>query len=413
MAIKTTLENVVPTQDGPYECYDGVVTARDIAQLYKTGFLKVDPEHQRGIDPVTKKPILDMEKIERWADQLIKGEAYLGQLSWNFRKGETSIEYDPEGRKLTIGAGAATIPDSFHRHRAILKAVESAERGSGFDLDRKFSVKIYHVPGTEENKIFYAMNQEGKKADATRSKWLHRIGVTKLAGALVERSPHLRDNVDTVRDRLSRRNPRLCAFNTLSGAFEDHWSDVDPEDAAAFSSELEYLLAFWDKLVAVRPELGKLDISRRKKIRESSLVDSGLAIIAYVALARKMREQNVGPVTLDKLAQTIDVDGRRLDYFSRENPLWKQVGVLVPVTKRNGTEALNLRNARQSRQAMLQALAELIGVTVGPAASPFGDGSRKASAVPSEEAVGGSRADLGHGRAADEGAQTAEVSGIR
>jgi len=26
---------------------------------------------------------LDDEKVDRWAEQLIKGEAYLGQLSWN------------------------------------------------------------------------------------------------------------------------------------------------------------------------------------------------------------------------------------------------------------------------------------------------------------------------------------------
>lgn len=391
MAVKTALEEVVPTQDGPFECYDAVVTARDIATLYKTGFLKVDPEHQRGIDAVTKKPILDMEKIERWADQLIKGEAYLGQLSWNFRKGETSIDYDPKTRSLTIGAGAATIPDSYHRHRAILKAVESAERGSGFDLDRKFSVKIYHVPVTEENRIFYAMNQEGKKADPTRSKWLHRVGVAKLAGAFVESSAHLRDNVDTVRDRLSKRNPRLCAFNTLSGAFEEYWSDVDPEDETALREDVEYLTGFWKKLVAVRPELAKLDISRRRKVRETSLVDSGLAIIAYVALARKMREQNVGLEALDKLAERVDVGGRAVDHLSRENPLWKKVGVLVPVTKKNGTEALNLRNARQSRQAMLQALAELIGVSLGSGSSSA-ERAQTGRAVPSERAVRAPRA---------------------
>jgi hypothetical protein len=369
MAVKTALEEVVPTQDGPFECYDAVVTAREIATLYKTGFLKVDPDHQRGVDAVTKKPILDMEKIERWADQLIKGEAYLGQLSWNFRKGETSIQYDPQARSLAIGAGAATIPDSYHRHRAILKAVESAERGSGFDLDRRFSVKIYHVPVTEENRIFYAMNQEGKKADPTRSKWLHRVGVAKLAGAFVENSEHLRENVDTVRDRLSKRNPRLCAFNTLSGAFEEYWSDVDPQDEAALRGDVEYLTGFWKKLVSVRPELAKLNISRRKKVRETSLVDSGLAIIAYVALARKMREEGVGLEVLNKLAQQVTVGDKTVDHFSRENPLWKQAGVLVPVTKKNGTEALNLRNARQSRQAMLQALAELIGVSLGAPSS--------------------------------------------
>src|SRR6266446_6318362 len=112
MAMKTTLENVVPTEDGPFECYDAVVTAHEIATLFKTGFLKLDPEHQRGEDSVTKRPVLDMDKIDRWADQLIKGQAYLGQLSWNFRREETTLQYDAESRTLTIGAGAATIPDS-------------------------------------------------------------------------------------------------------------------------------------------------------------------------------------------------------------------------------------------------------------------------------------------------------------
>lgn len=368
MAVKTTLENVVPTQDGPYTCYDAVVTARDIATLFRTGFLKLDPEHQRGEDLVSKKPVLDMDKIERWAEQLIKGEGYLGQLSWNFRQEEARLEYDEASRTLTIGAGAATIPDSYHRHQAILKAFDSAARGSGFDVERKFSVKIYHVPVMEENRIFYAMNQEGKKADPTRSKWLQRMGVVKLAGALVERSPHLRDNVDTVRDRLSKRNPRLCAFNTLSNALEEHWADFNVEDTTALGSEVEYLVGFWNKLVTVRPELAKLDITRRKKVREELLVDSALAIHAYVALARKMREQDLGLVTLDKLAHKVSIKDkdkeRQIDYFSRENPLWEQIGVLVPGTKakKTGGKVLNLRNARQTRQAMFAALAELVGV---------------------------------------------------
>lgn len=376
MAVKTTLENVVPTQDGPDACYDAVVTARDIATLYSTGFLKIDPDRQRGLDTVTRKPILDMDKIDRWADQLISGEAYLGQLSWNFRKEETSLTYDPNSRTLTIGAGAATIPDSYHRHRAILKAVESADRGSRFNVDRQFSVRIYNVPVSAENRIFYAMNQEGKKADPTRSKWLHRVGVTKLAGALVEHSNHLRDNVDTVRDRISKRNPRLCAFNTLSCAFEQHWTDIDPDDEAAVRNDLDYLLRFWDKLVVVRPELGKLDITRRKKLRETFLVDSALAITAYVALARKMREQGVGLAALEKLAQQVTANGKPVDYFSRENPLWEKTGVLVPATKKDGTKALNLRNARQSREAMLAAIAHLVGVDLKADVSP-----RKVAAV--------------------------------
>jgi hypothetical protein len=191
-------------------------------------FLKLDDDRQRGIDSVTGKRILDEEKVEKWAEQLVSGEAYLGQLSWNFRKDETALEYDEKTRSLKIGAGTATIPDSGHRHMALIKAAESAGRGSSFNLDRKVSVRIYNVPASEENRIFYAMNQEGKKADPTRSKWLHRLGATKIAGALAEQCPSFKDNVDTIRDRLSKKNPRLCAFNTLSGAFETYWADWQP-----------------------------------------------------------------------------------------------------------------------------------------------------------------------------------------
>jgi hypothetical protein len=373
MGLQTAIENVFRTEDGPYPCYDAVMTARDISQLYKTGFLKVDHDRQRGLDSVTGQRILDDEKVDRWAEQLVKGEAYLGQLSWNFRKDETLLDYDEEKRSLKIGAGAATIPDSGHRHMALLKAAESTGKGSSFKLDRKVSVRIYNAPASEENRIFYAMNQEGKKADPTRSKWLHRLGAAKIAGALAEQCPSLRDNVDTIRDRLSKKNPRLCAFNTLSGAFEAYWGDCNPEDEAPFKADVEYAVQFWNKLAEARPELGKLDISRRKRVRETLLVDSALAIWAYVAIARKMRDRKIDLAILKKLSEPVAInnqtDGRErgVDLFSRENPVWDRVGILVPSTKKSGEKVFTLRNARQTREAMLKILEGVLGVDIQPA----------------------------------------------
>jgi hypothetical protein len=344
------------------------MTAHDISQLFKTGFLKVDDERQRGIDSVTGKQVRDDEKVERWAEQLLKGEAYLGQLSWNFRKDETTLEYDEEKRSLKIGAGAATIPDSSHRHMALLKAAESVNRGSSFRLDRKVSVRIYNVPAAEENRIFYAMNQEGKKSDPTRSKWLHRLGATKIAGALAEQCPSLKDNVDTIRDRLSKRNNRLCAFNTLSVAFETYWADCNPEEEETFKASVYYVIQFWNKLATVRPELARLDIARRKRVRETLLVDSALAISAYVAIARKMQDQQIDLARLERLGEPVTVtvksaageEQREVDMFSRDNPVWEQIGILVPSTKKSGQKAFTLRNARQTREAMLKTLEKVL-----------------------------------------------------
>jgi hypothetical protein len=374
MGLQTSIENVSRTEDGPYPCYDAVMAARDINQLYKTGFLKVDPDRQRGMDSVTGKRILDEEKVERWAEQLVKGEAYLGQLSWNFRQDETALEYDEASRSLKIGAGAATIPDSGHRHMAILKAADSVGKGSSFSLDRKVSVRIYNAPASEENRIFYAMNQEGKKSDPTRSKWLHRLGATKIAGALAEQCSSLKDNVDTIRDRLSKKNPRLCAFNTLSGAFETYWGDCNPEEEDAFKADVAYILTFWNKLAAVRPELGRLDIARRKRVRETLLVDCALAISAYVAIARTMRDRQIDLSRLDKLGKPVTItvktaagdEQREVDLFSRENPIWEQVGILVPSPKKSGEKVFTLRNARQTRDAMLKMLDAVLELNVQP-----------------------------------------------
>ena len=91
MAIATQIPDVIKTQDGPWVCYDTTVTANDIFELTRSGFLKLDPDAQRGIDSVTGKGVVDEKKVERWTDELIAGTAIFGQLSWNFRKRETRI----------------------------------------------------------------------------------------------------------------------------------------------------------------------------------------------------------------------------------------------------------------------------------------------------------------------------------
>jgi hypothetical protein len=368
MPVTTKVEGVIPTQDGSasHPCYDAVVTAADINTLYRTGFLNLDPDRQRGEDQVTGKLMVNQEKVDRWAEQLVAGGAYLGQLSWNFRPEESSVTYDPDDRSLAITSGKATIPDSYHRHLAIIKAVDSRQRGSGFDMERKVSVKIYTLPAPEENRLFYAMNQEGEKADATRSKWLHRVGASRLAAKLVEQSPHLINNVDTVRDRLSRRNPRLCAFNTLSRAFEDYWGDKEwSEESDEFTAALRFLMDYWDRLVQVRPELGHLNLEERQNVRITSLADSAIAITAYVAIARRVMDQKLGVAVLDGLAGNVDAaDGKRVDLFSRENPMWEKIGVLVPVTGRKGNRELHIRNAKEPRKIAFITLAEHIGVEV-------------------------------------------------
>jgi hypothetical protein len=318
--------------------------------MYSTGFLKVDPDHQRGKDTVTGKDILDAKKIQHWSDQLLDRTAYLGTVSLNFRRERVNLmeQYDEARRLLTISS-PAYIPDGRHRIEALVRAARTAGKGSTFDLGRKVSVRIYNVPEAEEDRIFYAMNQEGRKADATRSKWLHAERAGYLAQVLVQRMPTLtQENVDVYKDRMSRKNYRLCSFGTIAQAFERHWTgEIVTEDHIAF------FLKFWAKLVEVRPELQKLTLAERQQVRETSLADAALAIHAYVGVGVLIYKQGADLALLDRLS---DFD------FSRTNPLWVAHGILTKKLNKEGKETLQLTNTAQSRDAAFKIVAARLGL---------------------------------------------------
>lgn len=111
-----------------------------------------------------------------------------------------------------------------------------------------------------------------------------------------------------------------------------------------FKATVEFVALFWNKLAAVRTELGKSDIARRKRVRESLLVDSALAISSYVASARKMYVLRVDGSRLEKLGHPVTITVKapageeqwEIDLFFRENPIWEQIGILVLSTKKSG-----------------------------------------------------------------------------
>jgi DNA-sulfur modification-associated len=364
--METSIQNVVVTRDGGHDCWDTTITAREIARAFKYGMLDIDPDHQRGKDSITGKYVVKADKVDRWARQLQEDSAIFGQLTWNFRPEEADIEFkadpdNPSHGTLVVRDGAAYLPDSVHRHYAIEKAVESVTAGSSFDPNRRFSLRIWSVPEAFENDIFYAMNMEHDKADATRSKWLAQKNTgQRIAAEVVRRSPHLGEaNVETVSNSLSVRNPRLAAFNTLSAGFEDAWADIDPED---LDKAVDWFVGFWDRLVGVLPQLGRLALPQRQKSRKDSLVGWAIAIQGYIRLARRFYDEALDLTLLDRLAEKHADEEGTWEFFTWENPVFQRKGIVVPAVTKSGQTRLTARNSHQTRRAMAEALAEHIGL---------------------------------------------------
>jgi DndB-like DNA-sulfur modification-associated protein len=352
----------VLTSDGGHLCWDTTISAREIAQVMRSGMVEYDPDHQRGKDTVTGKLKVDRKRVEEWARDLQADTAIFGQLTWNFRPEETgSIRFVPDHEgspsgKLYVEDGQAKIPDSMHRHEAIKMAVDSISNGSSFDPARRFSLRIWRVPAAYEDIIFNAMNTQHKKADSTRSKFLyHRGPAQKLARELVRRSPHLGEvNVETVSNTVSMRNPRLAAFNTFSTAFEaadGPWSTLTPDEVDGAAT---FLVKFWDKLVQVVPDLGVLPVDERQRARKESLSTSAIAIHGYLRMAHYLYPDG----DLSVLDRLNGQDG----FFQMDNPLFTERGVTIPGSGRSSGKLI-VRSSHASRRAMGEILAQRCGLT--------------------------------------------------
>ena len=361
--VETKIKDVLESHDMGHDVYDAVLDAESVHRMFTTGLLRIDDDLQRGVNSTTGKQVFKKEKVERWTEQLLKDEHVFGQLTWNFRPEESEITYDADEKTLTLGSGAGTLPDSAHRHRSIVLAVESVKRGSSFDPTMKFSVRIWRVPSDEEAKIFYGMNQEGDKADATRSKFLMQRNVgQRVARDLVRRNRFLGEaNVETVTNSLAAKNPRLMAFNTLAVACEQNFADVAESEVPDL---VEYLDGFWTALVGVRPELDVVPAHRRQEVRKTLLSGSALAMHGYIGLAKHMFREGVPLDALDALEAERDGE----DFLALDNPEWQRLGLVTPSTSKTGKTNLGTRNAIQTRRVMAETLVARVSAAVEVAA---------------------------------------------
>jgi len=361
--------NALRSEDGGHECWEIVIRARRLHQLRMSNAVRLDQLTQRGIDNVSHKQIQKPERIEAWARRLQSADdkPFLGTLIWNVRKDEGGV-CDFVNGKLRI-RGKIFMTDSYHRHSAIVKAVEGIETGGRFDPKTRFSIKVYNLPLEEERRLFTDLNNQRTAADSSRVKSLHPQGAGIVANLFIQQCPHLHDNIENMRNTLSKGNYRLCSFNTLEKAIDKQWPGAAGADRAEQENIATYLTAFWNALVAVRPELGKLGQTPRQRVRAELLVDSAGAIAAYIAIAYKLYPSldfaRLGMLAASEtvtLHESNELLAKHLDFFSRALTWWQEIGLIVPSPTKANPTAMGLRNARDPHDAFRRIIMARIGL---------------------------------------------------
>ncbi len=365
------INNVNRVDDAGGTHYESIWTGAFIKEQVDSNLLKFEnnirPDHMPDRHAGTK----TRRKIEKWAAELLEGRAVIGNLSVRLDPAESLYEMvldEDEGQdNLIIQRGHLdTAVDSESRLKAIVKALNSP---MGKKLEhQRFAVRIWVADDDLAHRVAANYNTRGDKVNDTAAKWAYQdTAGERMARELVEGSRHLGlDNIEVLSNTVSASTHKLAAFNTLAKGIDSYWQG-EPLSVDQEKEQSEFLVSFWDALVAIRPEYGRVSKAERARIRNSSVSGTAVSISGMIAVASAMYTHHFDPsAALRPLGEPIQIAGQAVDYFSHENPVWKSIGVLVEGTDAKGEQRLSVRTSFQSRDAMATELLRKLNLPLPP-----------------------------------------------
>ncbi len=388
-----TCPNVQWTGTGNDVLATFTITAEELADAADNNLLWTDQGVQRGIQPDVQpmpsrelcladgypdpaKYIFDAKNADDIAEKLLDGEkVFLNPLVWNLRPGEFEVYWDGREASLYVYSGRVYLPDSHHRHQAIVKAIRTWRNSPRdyprFSGDREFKIELYLLSRDDEGNYFFDKNQRPKPTSKSKAYDLTTLDdLSLLAKAVVSNSKNLEGNINRVTDKLTRRNPQVITLSTLREMMKS-FAPNEQLDAAELEGYARAAAQFYDMLVDVRPELGKQEISSRRNIRDKLIVDSAVMMHGYAAL---MQDFNQGQAKLGTSKARVEWEHKlkmlsadrqytfnrwRGDLFEKANPVWQRLGIVKP--GRDGAK-LTVLNTGAARSECRRALRRLLSV---------------------------------------------------
>jgi hypothetical protein len=367
-----------------------VLTVAQLEAAAETLVLWTDQNVQRGVRPeLDPQPpallpladgypdptqyIFDSENADDMVEKLLAGSRVrLNPLIWNLRPGTFEAYFDSDSHRFHLYRGRVFLPDSHHRHQALLRAIsvcrDAPDDYPGFGPESQFTVELYFMSVTDEAEYFFEKNQLGRRADRSRAYELSSQDTLALTAKLfVNITPSLRGNVNRVTDRLTSKNAQIVTLSTLRTMAETFFARDDPPTPTEAEQAATRMSQVYEMLVKVRPELGVLPLARRVEVRQQSLVDQAVMMHGYAALMRGYsldfeREGRAATARWRRgLGRLSASEPYRLgrwsgDFFARENPLWARLGVL----QETKSGRLAVSNTRQTRDVVARTLQERI-----------------------------------------------------
>lgn len=383
-----TCPSVQWTGEGSDTLATFTVTAEELADAADSGLLWTDQDVQRGIQPGvdplpdkelslaygypdTSKYIFDADNADDMVEKLLSGEKlFLNPLVWNLRSDAFEAFVDPETSDLYIYSGKIYLPDSHHRHQAIIKAVrlwrDCPQDYPHFAGSKQFKIELYFLTRESEGDYFFDKNQRPKPTAKSKAYDLTTMDdLSLLAKRVIEKSSALRGNVNRVTDKLTSRNPQVITLSTLREMMRT-FASTERIDASELDGLAFVAAQFYDMLGRARPELQQQSVTERRRIRQELIVDAAVMMHGYAAVmkeygndlaklgrqkAQKLWGERLGWLSSDAVYR---FDHWRGDFFEKRNPLWIEVGVVKPGKDGSRLTVLNTGGARSETGRVLR-----------------------------------------------------------
>ena len=391
-----TCPDVQWTGLGPESMATFTITADELADAVESGLIWTDQDVQRGIVPGieplpareislqagypdSRQYVFNESNADEMTEKLLAGDRlFLNPLIWNLRPSRFEAYWDEKDCNIYLYSGRVYLPDSHHRHQAILKAVrlwrEAARDYPKFKGDRQFKVELYFFTKEDEGNYFFDKNN--RAAPTAKSKGYDLTttdDLSLLAKMVVEHSAALSGNVNRVTDRLTRSNPQAITLSTLREMMKSFSSDLSI-DATELRGMAIVASSFYDTLADVRTELGILPLTERRRVREALIVESAVMMHGYSSLMRiynedlgKHGQSSTKSEWSHKLKMLAAVPPYKYgswhgDLFAKSNPLWREIGVVKP----GNSGKLTVVNTGGARAECGRVLRQLLSLTQRP-----------------------------------------------
>lgn len=306
------IENVQRVGD---KIWQTVLSPQQLSELDADNVLIYNFKTQRNpkITAIGEQINLDKVKVNEIKERMVAGEQYPDPIILNIlNNGESNVVYDDKNKTLTIFEGSIiNIVDGFHRKTANSLALE-------INPDLQFNWQITFTFLSEKAAHDYMTQKDRQKP--MKKEYIQQMDYSKPENLVVdvivddklsELAKIMKDD-----DAYIRLNKALTKKSIIAQAVKECYNEklgmsVNIRNIGRWIVEFtDYLMGYYVEEF----------ITNHYKVKEISMINNKNMFFGYIALSAKLMDNKDWQNILIQKMQSID--------FSRDNPLWKEIGIV-------------------------------------------------------------------------------------